>query len=141
MDGVFYTVLMNVFLLKPSWIYRIYSVLVHVFAVLCIASVVSFYTCLMGLIVMTGSFLFYFYRKESIVILECTDQKEWIVHRANAEIARAEILSSSVMMSWFLILHFEVLNDKQKKRCIVFRDSLSREDFYALRRCVRCAFL
>lgn len=121
--------------------YRIYSVLVHLFAVFCVISVTSFYMCWLSVLALIGSILFYGCRKETIAMLECTDKKEWIVHQASAESVRVEILSSSVMMSWFLIVHFEVLQNKQKMHRVVFCDALSRDDFYALRRCVRCAFL
>lgn len=132
---------MNVFLFKYSWVYRIYIVAIHFFAMCCILTTFPYCGRLIGLLLLMGCCVFYALRTEEIVMLKWMCKKEWIVHTAMGEMVCAEILPSSVMMPWFLILHFEGMENKRNMRCVIFYDSLRREDFYHLRRCVRCAFL
>lgn len=76
-----------------------------------------------------------------IVSLQYEQKREWILVLADHSIERAELLSSSVMMRHFLILHFNAVDSGIKRTAVLFSDSFSGADFQSLRRCVKMGFL
>lgn len=126
---------------KKSTIYGWYLLSIHLFALICIASISPFFLFPVYFLFATISFLVYFFRSPEIISLQYDKKREWILCLQNSEIARAELLPSSVMMRHFLILHFKVFDSGKKKTSLLFSDSLSQQNFQALRRAVKMGFL
>ncbi|MDP1573642.1 MAG: hypothetical protein Q8L78_01720 [Coxiellaceae bacterium] len=71
------------------------------------------------------------------VSIEYKKEDVWILESAAEGIVPAKLLSSSVMMRYLLILHFEALRRKQKKIVVIFPDQLMFKAYRALRRGVK----
>ncbi|OGT41231.1 MAG: hypothetical protein A3F13_09755 [Gammaproteobacteria bacterium RIFCSPHIGHO2_12_FULL_40_19] len=126
---------------QQSILYRGYLILTHVFALLCIGSLVPEWLLIFLLLIATGSFYHYFFRDQNITALKYDKKTEWILHYVNDSMERGNLLPSSVMMRYFLILHFKGLSNARIDTIVLFSDSFSSKDFQALRRCVRMGFL
>lgn len=129
------------FRLQSSIVYRMYLIATHLFVLLCVWSVLSLWLCLVFLLPWGFSFLYFWYRNQNISALEYCNKTEWVLHYADDTVARVVLLPSSVMMRYFLILHFKGTSMTQNEIIVLFPDSFSRNDFRLLRRCVRMGFL
>jgi len=126
---------------QKSRIYGWYLLSTHLFALICVSSVTSFFLFPVFFLCVTISFLIYFCRAPKIISLQYDQKRKWILELTDHSIERAELLSSSVMMRYFLILHFKALDSGIKRTSLLFSDSFSPLDFQALRRCVKMGFL
>lgn len=93
--------------------------------------------CLFFLII---SFIFFLERDQKIMTLEYAQKTEWILYCHDDQIFRMQLLSSSVMMRYFLVLHFKGENE-YKKTLVLFSDMFSSENYRRFRRCVKMGFL
>ncbi|HLB57540.1 MAG TPA: protein YgfX [Gammaproteobacteria bacterium] len=126
---------------QPSMIYRGYLIFTHLFALLCVWSVLPLGLSSVFIWLLLGSFLYYFYRHQNIVAFEYSNKTEWILECTDHPNERALLLPSSVMMPYFLILHFKGFSGTRRKTIVLFSDSFSSADFRSLRCCVKVGYL
>lgn len=134
--------------LKHSSIYIGYLVFIHFFAFACAVMVLSIVLHVIILFLLIISFLFFLERHQEIISLEYARETEWILHCHDDRIFRMKLLPSSVMMRYFLILHFSepgaLATGKNKyatKTLVLFSDQFSPDNYRHLRRCVKMGFL
>ncbi|HLB56273.1 MAG TPA: protein YgfX [Coxiellaceae bacterium] len=125
---------------KKSVLYFWYLIFMHIFATFCIWIVSPIYLFFIFLLFLITSFLYYFYRTEKVLALQYDKKTKWILELYDEKIMPAELLSSSVMMRYFLVLHFKC-DDLSRKKMILFADSFSEENYRALRRCIKIGYL
>jgi len=125
---------------QKSRIYCAYLVFTHGFALLSVLLVLKFWA-LLFLPIITLSFLFYHHRENHIISLEHDKKTQWVLHLSNGLFERVELLPNSVMMRYFLVLHFMCINTGKKETLVLFSDSFSGNDFRSLRRCVKSGYL
>lgn len=87
------------------------------------------------------SFLYYLTQDGKIISLQCDKKTEWVLRFSHADSEPAILLGSSVMLSHLMILHFKLPDNSKQKTIVLFSDGFSREEFRALRRCVRMGYL
>lgn len=87
------------------------------------------------------SFLFFLEQDDGIISLQYHHKTEWIVCCRDNKIVRMQLLPSSVMMRYFLILHFASEFVADKKTVVLFSDLFSPEIYRDLRRCIKMGFL
>ncbi|OGT49797.1 MAG: hypothetical protein A3E53_04875 [Gammaproteobacteria bacterium RIFCSPHIGHO2_12_FULL_39_24] len=121
-------------------VYSFYLISVHFFSVICITTVTSLFLFPFFLLCFAISFLYYFFRVDEIITLQYSKKTEWILELRDGRIERAELLPSSVMMHYFLVLHFKCFTSSEKKTIVLFSDSFVKKDYQALRRCVRMGY-
>lgn len=126
------------FRMQKSAIRNGYFVLLYCFAMGCVWFTFTGITLLffIALLVFVGCF-----HEEKIISLAYDKKREWILELNNAVFERATLLASSVMFQYLCVLHFELVQSKQKKTLVLFPDNLSARDFPLLRRCVKMGFL
>lgn len=124
-----------------SCIYGWYLLATHFFALLCVVSITPLFLFPVFLLFTLISFSIYFFRAPTILSLRYNKKTEWILILSDNAVERAELLSSSVMMRHFLILHFKTINTDTKRTLLLFSDSLSSRDFQSLRRYIKMGFL
>ena len=124
-----------------STFYFWYLVFTHLFALTCIWFIAPGFLFMFFLLCMSISFSYYYCRNEKIIALQHDKKTQWMLELFDGETERAELLSSSVMMRYFLVLHFKLTNSSKKKTLLLFSDSFSKIDFQALRRCVKMGYL
>jgi len=86
------------------------------------------------------SFLFFLERDQQIVSMQYAQETEWLLFGNDNRVLRMTLLPSSVMMRYFLVLHF-VDNNRYKKTVVLFFDMFSQDDYRHFRRCVKQGFL
>ncbi len=126
---------------KKSLTYQRYILFTHLFALISVVIVTSLFLFPVFLLCFSISCLYYLSRPEKMITLQYDCDKEWILTLHNSEIVRAELLPSSVMMRYFLVLHFKYEHAPHSKNILLFSDQFSRTDFQALRRCVKMGYL
>ncbi len=126
--------------LKDSPIYIGYLISIHFFAFACIAMVLPNALYVIALFCLIMSFLFFLERDQEIITLEYAQKTEWIVHCHDDQVVRMQLLPSSVMMRYFLVLHFKGDNE-YKKTLVLFSDMFLSENYRHFRRCVKQGFL
>ena len=129
------------FRLQPSIFYRGYLIFTYVFALISVGLVMQKWVFFFFVFSTLGPFGYYFFHHEKIMAFRYDKKTEWILHCVDNSVERVVLLPSSVMMSYFLLLHFKGFSDGRKKIIVLFSDSFSRDDFRSLRRCVRMGFL
>lgn len=127
--------------LKHSPIFIGYLISIHFFAFISAAMVLPNALHVIILFCLIISFLFFLECDQKIITLEYAQKTEWILHCRDDQIFRMQLLSSSVMMRYFLILHFTSENVTDKKTLVLFSDLFSPENYRDLRRCVKMGFL
>ncbi|MCX7120745.1 MAG: hypothetical protein NTZ67_03070 [Gammaproteobacteria bacterium] len=126
----------NTFTPATSKLRLIYLILTHLFAMSCVCSL----TLPPELsIFFIFSFSYYLTAKERIIWLRHDKKTEWALQFSDTEYAI--LLGSSIMLPHLLILNFKLLGDSKRKTIILFSDCFSRDEFSALRRCVRMGYL
>lgn len=134
----------NIFLIHPlkhSPIYRGYLITIHFFAFVCAAMVLPDALDVIILFCLIISFLFFLEHDQKIISLEYAQKTEWILHCNDDHVLRMQLLPSSVMIRYFLILHFTGENLADKKTLVLFSDLFSHENYRDLRRRVKMGFL
>jgi hypothetical protein len=127
--------------LKHSPIYIGYLISIHLFAFVCAAMVLPALLHVIILFCLIISFLFFLERDQEIISLQYAQKTEWMLHCNDDHVLRMQLLPSSVMMRYFLILHFKDENLPDKKTLVLFSDLFSPENYRDLRRCVKMGFL
>lgn len=126
--------------LQYSPIYRGYLIAVHLFAFACVAMVLPNALYVIALFCLIISFIFFLERDQKIMTLEYSQKAEWILHCHDDQVVRMQLLPSSVMTRYFLILHFMDENE-YNKTLVLFSDMFSSENYRNLRRRVKMGFL
>lgn len=129
------------FQLQSSDMFFFYLIFIHLFALLCVWFITPWFLFIFFLVGALISFFYYLWRDEKIITLQHDKKTEWILQLSDDSMERAELLPSSVMMRYFLVLHFKCTYSLEKKSLILFSDSFSDNDFKSLRRCVKMGFL
>lgn len=127
--------------LKQSPIYIGYLIAIQLFAFRCTAMVLPIALHVIVLFCLIVSFLFFLERDQGIIFLQYNQKTEWMLYCNNDRVLRMQLLSSSVMTRYFLILHFTGEKVADKKSLVLFSDMLSPENYRHLRRCVKIGFL
>lgn len=130
------------FVPAPSRLYFFYLCGVHCFAFACIGITFSgaLFFVFSILLILCGAY-YYFFDYPEIVSLTFLKETEWNVQLLNAGVEHAQLLGSSVMFRYMMILHFQLFSSRKKKSIVLFCDSFSKRDYQALRRCVKIGYL
>ena len=131
----------NFFYLKKSHIYFYYLVFTHLFSLTCVFIVSPVFFDNIFLLLLIISFLYYLLHDQKIMSLRHNQKTEWILGLPNGEMRYVTLLPSSVMMRYFLVLHFKCIHSDRKERMVLFTDHFSKEDYRALRRCMKMGYL
>ena len=124
-----------------SRIYFCYLIFVHLISFIAICLIAPIFVDVVFLLSMILSFLYFVFRPNEIRSLRYVKKAEWILLLHSREIVFAELLGSSVLMRYVVVLHFRFTNTQQKKRMILFCDHFSEIDYRSLRRCMKIAYL
>lgn len=112
----------------------------HLFAWSCI--------CLMSTMIIDGlcaiviglSFC-YFLQDKKVQSLEHVRGTEWMLVFEVGGVIEATLLPSSVMMPYFVVMHFQAAQSHRQIRCFFFRDHFPSTDYIALRRSMKMGYL
>lgn len=126
----------------PSRFYCFYLWGVHCFAFACIWVAFSGALFFIFFILLISFGVYYYFCDSSdVVALTFLKATEWNVQLSNAGSERAKLLGSSVMFRYLMILHFQLFLSHKKISVVLFCDSFSKQDYQAVRRCVRMGYL
>lgn len=98
------------------------------------------YVKITAIIYVLISFIFYLrkWNKESDQALKHIEKKRWYLNNDNVVY---ELLGSSVVTRYLLILHFKALLSNQKRFLLIFPDTLQKPHLKTLRRITRISYL
>lgn len=127
--------------MPKSMFHLCYLIFTHLFAFICICMIAPFFFDGIFLLFVAASFLYYLFYDQKMTSLQYDQKTEWIVELNNGKIMHATLLPSSVMMRYFVVLHFKCIHSAKKKRMVLFSDHFSKDDYRALRRCMKMGYL
>jgi hypothetical protein len=131
----------NIFQPQKSTLYFYYLIFTHLFAFISVCTIAPLFFDFIFFGILIILFLYHSFRDEKIISFQYAEKTKWILTLNDKTKVEAELLSSSVMMRHFLVLHFKLSNSADKKRMVIFSDHFSRKNFKAFRRCVKIGFL
>lgn len=115
-------------------------VVVHLFAWICICMIATMIVdgvCAIGI----GLSFCYFLQHETIRSVEYLQKTEWLLTLDDDNIVQGELLPSSVMMPYFVVMHFRVADANRKIHLFFFCDHFSKIEYIALRRSMKMGYL
>ena len=127
--------------LQSSSFYIGYLIFLHIFAYICAVTVAPNTLHVIILFCLMISFLFYLEQDQKIISLEYMRKTDWILHYSDKRVLRMQLLSHSVMMRYFLVLHFQSELTNQKQSVVLFSDMFSDAEYRQVRGCVSMGFL
>lgn len=129
------------FELGKSRIRRLYISAVHLFALICVWVTFSSWLCFMLSLGLCTTCYYFWIEKHDVSAIEFNKKTEWNLYDGSGGLLRAELLPSSVMWRYLLILNFFVLATQKTETIVIFSDSFSLEEYRVLRRCVKVGYL
>ena len=127
----------DIFHPRQSIIHLCYLIFTHAFSFICICLIAPLFFDSIFLLFVVTSFLSYLFHDQKIISLCYVQKTEWILKFGHDEMMHATLLPSSVMMRYFVVLHFNCIHSAKKKRMVLFSDHFSKADYQALRRCMK----
>ena len=121
-----------------SFVQIIYSVILAVFAMICVLTSQLLPTIIAVLI---GGIFYFLSRSKTIIAFRFDGKQAWILETEMHQFQEASLLGSSVLWRYLIILHFQLMKTGERRTVCVFSDSITMDEFRLLRRCVRMCFL
>ncbi len=125
--------------LQPSWQLGYFIVGIHAISLICIGLYTAPHALKAGLsflVVLQAACIYrrfvLFKSSHSIIQLEYTPHGKWLLINMHLQLIAAELLSSSVVTHYLIILHFKS-DSFFKHSVLLLRDSLSKEEWRKLR--------
>ncbi|EKD91675.1 MAG: hypothetical protein ACD_29C00450G0005 [uncultured bacterium] len=134
------------FELSISTLLILYLLFIHFFVLICIwlsFGFWGFWGFWFGILLCSISFLFFlnreiqFYKKYDHFRLEFLSDQTWKIYFSTNQVEFAELLESSVKTYFYCMLNFNLLNSNKKRTILVLRDSVQKDYFKVLKRCVQ----